>query len=201
MFSSMLHYFITVSAFLFLCAPDSFGTAVEVVPSGLSGMAQPQVTVAPNGSIHIVFGSGEDIYHVASDDRGRTFAAPTKVASLPKLALGMRRGPRIVAADKILAISAVSFGDGNLHSWNSTDQGRTWKESSRINGAEGSAREGLHAMTGNGRARSSPPGSICAGKAQNYGARHPRMAARPGAGTFASINRPMGRFASAAIPV
>jgi len=72
-------------------------------------------------------------------------------AELPKLALGMRRGPRIVAADNVVAISAISHDDGNVHAWTSSDGGATWKESAHINDSPKSAREGLHAMTADGK--------------------------------------------------
>ncbi|MBC8128163.1 MAG: exo-alpha-sialidase, partial [Gloeobacteraceae cyanobacterium ES-bin-144] len=94
---------------------------VEIVPPDLRDARQPQVAVAPNGSIHIAFGKMNLIYYVASTDGGKTFSEPVIVGELPKLALGMRRGPRIVATTKTLAISAISFQDGNLHGWFSQD--------------------------------------------------------------------------------
>lgn len=123
---------------------------VEILPSALHGAVQPQVAVAPGGLIHIAFGKGNAIYHTKSAD-GRVFSAPVKVAELPKLALGMRRGPRIVATDKAIAITAISHATGDLASWNSTDGGATWKEGAKLNSTPKSAGEGLHAMAGDGQ--------------------------------------------------
>ena len=122
---------------------------VEITLPEMRGAMQPQVAVAPAGAIHVVFGKKETgtIYHVASRDGGRTFSKTVQVAELPKLALGMRRGPRIVATDKVIAVSAISHDDGNVHAWTSGDGGATWKESAPINDNPKSAREGLHAMT------------------------------------------------------
>lgn len=135
-----------------LCTSTALHAAsVEIIPPELRGALQPQVAVAPAGRIHVTFGKGNAIYHTASLDAGRTFTKPVKVAELPKLALGMRRGPRIVASDKVLAITAISLADGNLHAWTSKDGGASWKESANVNDAPNAAREGLHAMAGDGK--------------------------------------------------
>ncbi len=63
----------------------------------------------------------------------------------------LRRGPRIVATDEVIAISAISHEDGDVHAWTSSDGGATWKESAHINDIPESAREGLHAMAADGK--------------------------------------------------
>jgi BNR repeat-like domain len=124
---------------------------VELIPPELSGAIQPQVAVAPGGRIHVASGKGEAIYYVGSSNKGQTFSKPVQVGELPKLALGLRRGPRIAATDKVIAISAISHGDGDLHVWTSGDNGATWTEHARINDVSKSAAEGLHAMAGDGK--------------------------------------------------
>ncbi len=111
---------------------------------------QPQLAIAPDGGFHVAFGSGNAIFHTASRD-GRTFSKPVKIGELEKLALGMRRGPRITATEKVLAVTAISHADGMLHEWTSSDGGATWKAQTPLNESPTSAREGLHAMAGNGR--------------------------------------------------
>ncbi len=123
---------------------------VEVIPPDLRGAVQPQVAVAPSGRIHVVFGKDNAIYHTTSPD-GRTFSAPVKVGELEKLALRMRRGPRVSATDKLVLVTAISHTDGNLHAWTSADAGKAWKESAPLNTAPKSAREGLHSIAGDGR--------------------------------------------------
>lgn len=100
------------------------------------------------GKIHVAFGKANAVYHVASAEGGRTFSKPVKVAELPKLALGMRRGPRISATDKVIAITAISHDEGDLHSWSSNDRGTMWRAAGNVNDTRKSAREGLHAMAG-----------------------------------------------------
>jgi len=117
---------------------------IEVLPPEFRGGSQPQVAVAPKGDIYIAFGRDQAIYCARSGDGGKSYGAPVKVAALKELALGMRRGPRIVATDKSVAISAITAG--NLCSWNSADDGTSWSKDVKINESAGSAQEGLHAM-------------------------------------------------------
>ena len=134
------------------CVATTLAAPVELVPPGLRDASQPQVAIAPAGDIHVVFGKGKAVYHTASPD-GRKFSEPVKVGELEKLALGKRRGPRVVASDDVLLVTAISHADGNLHAWTSSDDGKTWKEGAAINAADGSAREGLQALAGNGHGR------------------------------------------------
>jgi hypothetical protein len=124
---------------------------VEILPAELRGAIQPQVAAAPDGNIFVAFGKGNSIYCTASMNGGKTFRPPVEVATLPKLALGMRRGPRVVATDGAVTISAISHEAGNLYSWTSVDQGLTWSKAVVINSITNTAREGLHAMAGDGK--------------------------------------------------
>ena len=142
-------------AVLILVTTRNFAAPVEIIPPELRGAVQPQIAIAPSGRIHVVFGKDTAIYHTASADGG-SFSAPVKVGELDKLALRMRRGPRISATDKLIVITAISHAEGYLHSWTSSDGGATWKEGAKLNDADKSAREGLHAMSGDGK------GFVCA---------------------------------------
>jgi hypothetical protein len=125
---------------------------VEVLPPDWRGAIQPQVAVAPNGNVFVAFGKDLAVYCTVSTDGAKTFRPPVKVATLPKLALGMRRGPRIVASRERVAISAISHQEGNLYVWTSDDEGKTWSQAATINSITNSVAEGLHAMAGDGRA-------------------------------------------------
>ena len=135
---------------LLFIASTACAEPVRVVEISDPPAKQPQLAIAPDGGIHVVFGSGNAIFHTASRD-GRAFSTPEKIGELEKLALGMRRGPRITAAEKVLAVTAISHADGMLHEWTSRDGGVTWKAQTPLNESPSSAREGLHAMAGNGR--------------------------------------------------
>ena len=129
----------------------SAGDPVEIVPPELRGAVQPQVAVSGKGEVYVAFGRSGSFYCAASPDGGSTFQAPVLVGNLPKAALGMRRGPRIAVTERGVAVSAISHADGNLVAWFSSNQGATWSAAARINSVTNTAREGLHAMAGDGR--------------------------------------------------
>ncbi|HEY2015537.1 MAG TPA: sialidase family protein [Bryobacteraceae bacterium] len=105
---------------------------------------QPQLA-ASNGTVALVFGSGESIWLARSADDGRTFAAPSKVADLPQLSLGRHRGPRVVITGQTIIVSAIP-ARGDLFAWRSTDSGRTWSKPAVINDQPHATEEGLHTM-------------------------------------------------------
>ena len=142
---SRLLLLVGVAAFSQLAAAP-----LEILPPELRGAVQPQIAVAPSGRVHVVFGKENAIYHTTSPD-GRAFSAPVKIGELEKLALRMRRGPRVTATDKLVLVTAISHADGNLHAWTSADAGRTWQENAPLNSTAKSAREGMHSIAGDGR--------------------------------------------------
>lgn len=107
---------------------------------------QPQLA-ASNGTVAIVFGSGESIWLARSTDNGRTFATPAKVGDLTRMGLGRHRGPRVVLSGNTIVVSAISHESGNLMAWRSIDNGKTWSKPEVINDVPKAAQEGLHAMT------------------------------------------------------
>ncbi len=147
----------TLLLFTALAMPTRAAEPVAVVPEKAFPHAQqPQVAVDPAGKVFVAFGSGKAVYCVASADRGRSFSTPVKVAEFGQLALGKRRGPRIVAAGQAVVVSVIG-GDRraeDLLSWRSTDAGKTWQGPARINRVAGSAAEGLHGLA------AGPDGSV-----------------------------------------
>jgi BNR repeat-like domain len=137
------------------------GEPVHVVSGSVVADAQqPQVAVDPQGVIYVVFGSQKTIYCSASADEGRSYGDAVQVASGRPLALGMRRGPRVAVASRVVVVTAVvgELGggqDGDLAAWRSTDQGATWQGPTLVNDVQGAAREGLHAMA------AGPDGQLC----------------------------------------
>jgi len=126
--------------------------AAVVVGAELASPRQPQLAVGDDGVIHLVFGDGTRLYYTHSKGVAPLrFARPVKVADVPNMPLGMRRGPRVAAAGNTIVVTAIGGPkgkgrDGDLFAWRSTDVGKTWKGPARVNDAEASAREGLHAM-------------------------------------------------------
>ncbi|MEQ1828686.1 MAG: sialidase family protein [Pirellula sp.] len=124
-----------------------------VVATGKDKLApmEPQAAIDEHGTIHLAYGVGNRVFYCRSTDRGKSFEPGKEIASVPNLSLGMRRGPRIVAASGIVAVSIIGGEqgkgrDGDLLVWNSKDGGSHWNGPAMVNHATGSAREGLHSM-------------------------------------------------------
>ena len=124
-----------------IAASRATALPVELAPATLAGAQQPQVAISEDGAVFIAFGRGAEIYVAVSADSGGHFAAPKSIGTLPKLALGMRRGPRIAASGGALTITAMN--DRDLFAFHSEDAGRTWSAPVKINTVPGSAGEGL----------------------------------------------------------
>lgn len=119
-------------------------------PQGEPAFRQPQIAVRGE-QVAVTFGSKDAIYFTSSNDSGRKFSRPVKVASPKTFALGRHRGPRIAITKESIVVSAVAgeLGggkDGDLLAWRSTDGGKSWSGGVRVNDVAASAREGLHAM-------------------------------------------------------
>lgn len=112
---------------------------------------QPQVAVNDDGSIHVVYGVGNEIRYCRSEDGGKAFSNPALLPAVHSLSLGMRRGPRITVSKTAICVTAIGGKqgkgrDGDILASRSTDGGKTWNGPTAVNEIEGSAREGLHAM-------------------------------------------------------
>ncbi|HUQ90157.1 MAG TPA: sialidase family protein [Bryobacteraceae bacterium] len=132
--------------------------AVSLSPESEGAYKQPQLAVNDK-MVAVTFGSGQSVQFAASTDGGSTFTKPVQVFPQPgqegKLPIGRHRGPRIAFSGDWIVISAIvgqkgGGADGDLFSWRSRDSGKTWSKGVRVNDAEGSAREGLHAMAAGG---------------------------------------------------
>ena len=109
---------------------------------------QPQLAAA-HGQVVLTFAAGQSIYFASSQDGGRTFASPTKLAEVPALAVGRHRGPRAVILKDAIVVSAIAGakpGEGDLITWRSVDRGKTWVRAGTVNDEPNAAHEGLHAM-------------------------------------------------------
>lgn len=125
--------------------------AMHIVPENPNVIyKQPQVAVEGLRAA-IAFGAGNDIFCIASSDGGRTFGKPVKLPAEGVMSLGRHRGPRVAISGGAIVITAIAgkmgMGkDGDVLSYRSTDNGKTWSKPVRVNDVESSPREGLHTM-------------------------------------------------------
>ena len=112
---------------------------------------QPQLAVAADQTLYLVYGVDDAIYCAVSSDGGKHFSAPVAVSAGGILSLGMHRGPRVAAAGRAVIVTAIvakqgKGRDGNLLAWRSTDRGKSWSAPATLNDVADAAREGLHSM-------------------------------------------------------
>lgn len=138
---------------IFACLCSAFSSPTRITPADFAGAKQPQIAVNTQGKIFVTFGRTNSIYLVTSENGGESFTAPQKIGDVDKLALGMRRGPRIATANNSVMITGISHGDGNLYGWFSRNAGKNWSRPLTINSATNSAREGMHALASDGKTR------------------------------------------------
>lgn len=138
---------LTLAAFGLIAAPAEPAPSSRVT---FPAAAQPRLALAGADRVFLAYGHGTDVFVARSDDRGATFAPPVKVATVPGLMIGMRRGPRLVARGDTVS---VTLNQKNLLAFTSTDAGRTWSGPVTVNDVPDSAREGLHdlALSPHGR--------------------------------------------------
>lgn len=139
---------------LSLCA--LVGPPDQPEPRLIAEGRQPQAAVDADGQVWLTYARGTTIWLMFSSDGGQSFSQEQRVADVPAMDLGMRRGPRIAFADGALIVTAIAGRqargrDGDLLMWRSTDQGRTWSEPRALNSVKGSAREGLQATAAAGK--------------------------------------------------
>lgn len=127
--------------------------ARRVTPPEFTGAKQPQIAISAEGTIYVVSGKENGIFVCQSEDGAGKFSSPVKIGEVPKLALGMRRGPRVAATGTFVTVTAISHAEGNLYSWVSKDRARSWSKPIVINTVTNSAREGLHALAGDGKSK------------------------------------------------
>lgn len=157
-----LRYVIQMLLFAVLISPiASAGEPVELA----HGIAphhpqQPQIAVDAEGTIHAVYGVGDIVRYHRSSDGGKTFSQPVDLPAANAISLGMRRGPRIAAANAALCVTCIGGKqgkgrDGDLLAMRSGDGGKTWNGPAQVNDSADAAREGLHAMA------AGPKGQMC----------------------------------------
>lgn len=113
---------------------------VEIFPA-----AQPRLATTVTGRVYLAYGNGTTAYVARSDDAGASFAPAVAIATVPKLMLGLRRGPRVAAHGENVTVTFIAH---ELLAVHSADGGRTWSTPLILNRIPTSAREGLHDLAG-----------------------------------------------------
>ena len=140
----LVAWLVSLVAALFSAAPSG----PERAESGFDCI-QPDVA-ASGRDVILVCGRGRSVLWSRSRDSGVTFGPLRLVETVPGLALGMHRGPRVAMAGHAIVVAAIvqtgRDAPGDLVAWRSADAGTTWTRSAPLNSVPMAAREGLHAL-------------------------------------------------------
>lgn len=132
----------------------TLGTTVAAAAETTLPCRQPQLAVSGQ-TVYVACGTATAVLVARSEDRGESFGPAVTIPISGHLSLGNHRGPRIVALGDTVVVTAIVGAqgggkDGDLLAWRSADRGQHWSAPARINDVAAAAREGLHAMTGDG---------------------------------------------------
>ena len=132
---------------------------------------QPRVSVSADGTVHVLYGVGQMMKVRSSHDGGASFDAAIDVGKIDQLMLGMRRGPQLASGDGVLVAAGIG-AVGDILSWCSNDNGKSWVGPVTINDKPKAAREGLFSLSAGAKATAWATWlDLRDGKAQIYASR------------------------------
>jgi hypothetical protein len=131
-----------LSLFIFFKALPQNNTALIIAKGQM-----PYMTRDKSNTIHIVYGRGDSILYISSQD-GKSYSSPSLVAVLHGLSASAMRGPQIAAAANGLIVTACTKL-GNIFSYQKTSSGK-WTKATRVNDASEQAKEALMALSADG---------------------------------------------------
>ena len=107
---------------------------------------QPNVAIDNKGVIRMVYGESDKIFCITSDNNGVTFSKPEFVGKISGMHLGHTRGPQIASSKNYSMITAIDT-KGSIHSYKLNHLNKSWVKSAIVNDQNGTAVEGLMALT------------------------------------------------------
>lgn len=107
---------------------------------------QPNAAIDTKGVVRVAFGKEDQIFCMTSLNNGTSFSKPVLVGKLTGMHLGHSRGPQIASSKDYSVITAMDK-KGNIHAYVLNHQTGSWKASVAVNDINGSAPEGLMAIT------------------------------------------------------
>lgn len=109
----------------------------------------PVVIADAIGTVHLVYGQDSTIYYATAENQTGSFTSPSKVAILPNLVAGAKRGPQIAVTNQFIVITAVNR-QGDILAYSLNRATNQWSPAVRINDVPQIAKEGFQAVAGTG---------------------------------------------------
>lgn len=108
----------------------------------------PSISRDGKGIIHLVYGNGDSLLYVHSNNNGNSFSKPELVQVIPGLAANATRGPQVTVTSKGVSIVAATDA-GNIWSFTKSQQGN-WAKGKRVNDVDSVNLEGFVDVASNG---------------------------------------------------
>ena len=108
----------------------------------------PTIARDGKGILHLVYGSGDSLLYVRSNNNGGSFSKPQLVDIIPGLAVNATRGPQVTVTKNGVSVLAATDA-GNIWSFTKSQQGN-WPKGKRVNDVDSVNLEGFVDVASNG---------------------------------------------------
>lgn len=122
-------------------------TCQPSTPKNLASGHLPVVVADANGTVHLVYGQDSIIYYTTAKSQTASFNTPSKVAILPNLVAGAKRGPQLAITDQFIVITAVNR-KGDIFAYSLNQATHQWSPAVQVNDVPEVAKEGFQAVAG-----------------------------------------------------
>jgi hypothetical protein len=120
----------------------------DITESVIANGKMPAIAKDANNTLHVVYGSGDSIMYIYSNDEGKSFSKPELVDTLSNLVASATRGPQIAAIKNGVAIIAVNSA-GNIFSFIKESTGK-WTRTASVNDEGEVDKEGFSGLSSDG---------------------------------------------------
>lgn len=144
-FSVMRYLFFVLLQLWVISVKAQSSTYPQKVASG----HLPVVMADATGTVHLVYGQDSTIYYATAKNQTASFSSPVKVAILPNLVAGAKRGPQVAVTTQFIVITAVNR-QGDIMAYSLNRATNQWSTAVRINDTPQIAKEGFQAVAGTG---------------------------------------------------
>lgn len=110
--------------------------------------SMPNMATDKSNNFYIVYGTGDSIMYVTSENKGKSFSSPSLIAVLPGLFASAMQGPQIAATNNGLIVTACT-NKGNIYSFKQQGVGK-WTKALKVNEVDEVAKEALMSLSADG---------------------------------------------------
>lgn len=121
----------------------------NIADSIIANGQMPNLVKDISGDLYLVYGSGDSLMYTYSKDKGNSFSAPSLISIVPHLAASHSRGPQIAVSDNRITVIACNT-KGDIFSFKQ-EPTHNWIQTARVNDVDTIAKEGLMALSGDGK--------------------------------------------------